>query len=96
MTMRMASEMDKDVSGVLYSEEMLAEKIAEMGAQISRDYAGKNLLLSFSKSMVVMVTDAGHNRESVSFWKSKQIRFPERCHRLIPAKKRLMRSISRS
>ena len=58
MTMRMASEMDNDVMGVLYSEEMLAEKIAEMGAQISRDYAGKNLLMvSVLKGSVLFMAD---------------------------------------
>ena len=58
MTMRMSSEMDNDVKEVLYSEEMLAEKIAEMGAQISRDYAGKNLLMvSVLKGSVLFMAD---------------------------------------
>ena len=34
-----------DILKVLFSEEQLKEKCAEMGAQITRDYAGKNLLL---------------------------------------------------
>ena len=34
-----------DILKVLLSEEQLKEKCAEMGAQITRDYAGKNLLL---------------------------------------------------
>ena len=58
MTMRMSSEMDNDVKEVLYSEEMLAEKVREMGEAISRDYAGKNLLLvSVLKGSVIFMAD---------------------------------------
>jgi hypoxanthine phosphoribosyltransferase len=38
-------ELEEDIAQVLLSEEQLAERIAEMGAQISRDYAGKDLML---------------------------------------------------
>jgi hypoxanthine phosphoribosyltransferase len=50
--------MDKDVQEVLYSEEMIAEKVREMGAAISRDYEGKNLLLvSVLKGSVIFMAD---------------------------------------
>ena len=39
--------MHDDVKTVLVSEEQLKAKVAELGAQISRDYAGKNLVLDF-------------------------------------------------
>lgn len=37
--------MKNDVKSVLYSEELLAEKVAEIGAKITADYAGKDLLV---------------------------------------------------
>ncbi len=37
--------MHDDIKTVLVSEEQLQAKVAELGAQISRDYAGKNLVL---------------------------------------------------
>ena len=43
---------------VLVSEEQLKAKVAELGAQISRDYAGKNLVLvSILKGSVVFMAD---------------------------------------
>jgi hypoxanthine phosphoribosyltransferase len=38
-------ELEEDIAQVLLSEAQLAARIAEMGAQISRDYAGKDLML---------------------------------------------------
>ena len=56
--MMMRSVMDKDVQEVLYSEEMIAEKVREMGAAISRDYEGKNLLMvSVLKGSVIFMAD---------------------------------------
>ena len=47
-----------DILKVLLSEEQLKEKCAEMGAQITRDYAGKNLLLvTVLKGAVVYMAD---------------------------------------
>ena len=47
-----------DILKVLLSEEQLKEKCAEMGAQITRDYAGKNLLLvTVLKGAVVFLAD---------------------------------------
>ena len=47
-----------DILRVLYSEEELEAKCAELGAQISKDYEGKNLLLvSVLKGAVVFMTD---------------------------------------
>lgn len=37
--------MAKRVTGVLLSEEEIAAKVAELGAQINRDYSGKDLLI---------------------------------------------------
>lgn len=50
--------MDQDIQEVLYSQQMLQEKVKEMGEAISRDYAGKNLLLvSVLKGSVVFMAD---------------------------------------
>ena len=49
--------MHDDIKTVLVSEEQLKAKVAELGAQISRDYAGKNLVLvSILKGSVVFMT----------------------------------------
>ena len=37
--------MKNDIKSVLYSEELLASKVAEIGAQITKDYMGKELLV---------------------------------------------------
>ena len=37
--------MNDDIKNILVSEEALKAKVAELGAQISRDYEGKNLVL---------------------------------------------------
>lgn len=50
--------MEQDILQVLYSEQQLQEKCAELGAQISRDYAGRDLLLvSVLKGAVVFMAD---------------------------------------
>ena len=50
--------MHDDIKTVLVSEEQLKAKVAELGAQISRDYAGKNLVLvSILKGSVVFMAD---------------------------------------
>ena len=50
--------MHDDIEKVLVSEEQLKDKVAELGAQISRDYAGKNLVLvSILKGSVVFMAD---------------------------------------
>ncbi len=50
--------MNQDIKEILISEQQLADKIAELGAQISRDFAGKNLLLvSVLKGSVVFMAD---------------------------------------
>ena len=50
--------MNDDILRVLYSEEELEAKCAELGDQISKDYEGKNLLLvSVLKGAVVFMTD---------------------------------------
>lgn len=41
----MINEMEKEVSRVLISEEQIRERVKELGEQISRDYAGKNVVL---------------------------------------------------
>ena len=35
----------KDIERILYTEEQIKAKVAELGRQITRDYEGKNLLL---------------------------------------------------
>ena len=50
--------MDEDVLKILVSQEQLQQKVAQMGREISRDYAGKNLLLvSILKGSVVYMAD---------------------------------------
>lgn len=47
-----------DIDYVLYSEETLAETVKKLGAQISADYAGRNLLLvSILKGSIVFMSD---------------------------------------
>ena len=51
-------DMSNDIAKVLISEEQLQAKVAELGAQISRDYEGKDLLLvSILKGSVVFMAD---------------------------------------
>ena len=45
--------MNDDILKVLVSEEELKAKVAELGAQISKDYEGKNLVLAFISVMVM-------------------------------------------
>ena len=50
--------MHNDIKEVLFSEEQLKARIAEIGAQITRDYAGKNLLMvSVLKGSVIVMAD---------------------------------------
>jgi len=50
--------MNDDIKNVLVSEEQLKAKVAELGAQISKDYEGKNLVLvSILKGSVVFMAD---------------------------------------
>ena len=50
--------MDQDIDHILVSEEALKAKVTELGATISRDYAGKQLLLvSILKGSVVFMAD---------------------------------------
>ena len=50
--------MREDIQGVVYSEQEIAQAVERLGAQISTDYAGKNLLLvSVLKGAVVFMTD---------------------------------------
>ena len=50
--------MKEDLESILYSEEQIRETVKRLGEQISRDYAGKNLLLvSILKGAVVFMTD---------------------------------------
>ena len=50
--------MDQDIDHILVSEEQLQNKVAELGAQISRDYEGRDLLMvSILKGSVVFMAD---------------------------------------
>ncbi len=50
--------MHKDIETVLLTEAQIAERVREMGEEIARDYAGKELLLvSILKGSVVFLAD---------------------------------------
>ena len=50
--------MKEGIQSVLYSKEQLAQKVRQLGQEISRDYAGKNpLLVSVLKGSVVLMAD---------------------------------------
>jgi len=50
--------MNKDIAKVLLSEEQLKKRIAEMGEEISRDYAGKTpTIICILKGAVMFYTD---------------------------------------
>ena len=50
--------MTRDIEKVLLSQEQIAEKVAEIGAQISRDYAGKNpMIVSVLKGSFIFMAD---------------------------------------
>ena len=50
--------MKHDIERVLLTEGQLQERVGQMGEEISRDYAGKNLLLvSVLKGSVVLMAD---------------------------------------
>ena len=50
--------MDQDIDHILVSEEQLRQKVAELGAQISRDYEGCDLLMvSILKGGAVFMAD---------------------------------------
>ena len=56
----MANEYDmrQDIESVLFTEEQIAEIVQRISQEISRDYAGKNLLLvSVLKGSVVFMAD---------------------------------------
>lgn len=51
-------EMDKDILEVFYSEEQLKEKVAELGAAITRDYQGKApVLVSVLRGSYIFMAD---------------------------------------
>ena len=51
-------DMNRDIDHVLVSQQQLQDKISELGAQISRDYDGHDLLLvSILKGSVVFMAD---------------------------------------
>lgn len=61
-------DMNNDIAKVLISEEQLQAKVAELGAQISRDYEGKDLLLvSILKGSVVFMADLMLSRNVSSY-----------------------------
>lgn len=50
--------MENAIQQVLLTEEQIANKVKELGSQISRDYAGKNLMMvSVLKGSVVFMAD---------------------------------------
>ncbi len=56
--MEMERDMRQDIESVLFTEEQIQEIVRRIGGEISRDYAGKNLLLvSVLKGSVVFMAD---------------------------------------
>ncbi len=54
----MSTSMDKDIRDILVTEQQLRERTIELGAQISKDYEGKDLVLvSILKGAVVFMAD---------------------------------------
>ncbi len=54
----MGHTIDNDVQSVLLSEQQIADRVKELGAQISKDYDGKKLLMvSVLKGSVVFMAD---------------------------------------
>lgn len=54
----MSTSMDKDIKDILVTEEQLRARTLELGAQISKDYEGKDLVLvSILKGAVVFMAD---------------------------------------
>ena len=54
----MMADMNNDILKVLITEEELKNKVQELGAAISRDYEGKNLLMvSVLKGSVIFMAD---------------------------------------
>lgn len=50
--------MNNDIKEVLYSEDQLRDKIRQMGAKISKDYSGKELILiGVLKGSVIFMSD---------------------------------------
>lgn len=55
---RPSNRVNDDVGEIIFSEQALAERIGQLGAAISRDYAGKSLLLvGVLQGVVVFIAD---------------------------------------
>ncbi len=56
--MERQDDLYRDLASVMITRTQISEKVAELGARISRDYAGKNLLMiSVLKGSVVFMAD---------------------------------------
>lgn len=54
--------MQKDIQEVLYSEEVIKQKVQELGAAISRDYEGRNpLVICVLKGAFIFMSDLSKN-----------------------------------
>ena len=54
----MAADMQADIKEIYYTEQQIAEKVAELGARITADYQGKNpLIVSVLKGSYVFMAD---------------------------------------
>ena len=54
----MAGDMQADIKEIYFTEQQLAEKVAELGARITADYQGKNpLIVSVLKGSYVFMAD---------------------------------------
>ena len=79
--------MDNDIDHILVSEDALKAKVNELGAQISRDYAGKDLLLvSILKGSVVFMADLMRAVQipcAIDFWSFPATAVPTRLPRAL-------------
>ncbi|KIL34965.1 hypoxanthine phosphoribosyltransferase [Cohnella kolymensis] len=54
--------MQNDIQEVLYSEEMIRQKVQELGAAVSRDYEGRNpLIICVLKGAFIFMADLSKN-----------------------------------
>ena len=49
--------MHQDIKEILFTEEQIAARVRELGAQITKDYAGKTILCGILKGAVTFFTD---------------------------------------
>lgn len=62
LEMPVASKLDEDIERLVLSEDQIKQRVMELGEEISRDYAGKDLMLiGILKGCVVFLADLVRN-----------------------------------